>query len=607
MEAQSEPTIHDARMWAQISLRAFAAATNCLIPGRRFVLVNNDSISPTDPRPRALVDLLSGFGAHVEWTELAAPLPLSSSSSTSASTQAVVYVSEDGADHSELQTLSVAHHGAVLVDTPLGGRPVVVYSPNLEPMSPPHAASNKPDYGVRRIEWARSRMPVTRKMVDDLAADGLIQGRKIGVSLVLEPKTAALAQMLHEAGAKVSVFGHADETRDDVAAALRAGGVDVFADSSADALREEELARGFLGSGVEFLLDDGSHLIRMAHDPSRAPGALDMIAGAGEETTSGVRPLRGFDLRFPVLSANDARSKTLFDNAYATGQSCLLTILDLLDPTGAGVPLEGESVVVIGYGDVGKGFARFTRACGAKVTVVELDPVRELQALMDGYRTASLENAVTTAVMVVSATGEPSTIPVSAMERMRPGTVLAVAGGVTGEIELDEAEAAGWVMSDAPGLRAVQLLSRGCESVGGQDEHVDASLAGGGRAWSGFEPIRAGESASERATTGQTPNLGVPRRSFGRPSAKFWASLAGEGEGQERGHEPRLVVLDRGGCINCTAGEGNPIEIMDISFGVQLACLRELLTRVHDLEPGLHQLPKTADDLVAKRALEALR
>ena len=144
---------------------------------------------------------------------------------------------------------------------------------------------------------------MTRRAVQDAAP--LIAGRTVGLSLVLEPKTAALALMLHEAGARVRVFGHAAETRDDVAEALRAAGIAVFAESGATGEREEELARLFLAGDVEFLLDDGSHLIRMAHDPRRAPGALESLVGAAEETTSGLRALRAFPLRVPVVASND--------------------------------------------------------------------------------------------------------------------------------------------------------------------------------------------------------------------------------------------------------------------------------------------------------------
>ena len=295
--------------------------------------------------------------------------------------------------------------------------------------------------------------------------------------------------------------------------------------------REWELAREFLSQRSEFLLDDGSHLIRLAHDADACPGVVDALLGAAEETTSGLRPLRSFDLRIPVLASNDARSKTLFDNAYGTGQSCWTTILDLIDPRGVGAPVAGMSVVVIGYGDVGRGCARFGAALGARVTVVELDPVRALQASMDGFAVASLEEAAPSAGMLISATGERSTIPLSALEAAPEGTIITVAGGVDGEVSIDEAVAASWIMAESG------------------DPHVQTLTS---------------------------------------PSGKT------------------LRILERGEGINYTVGEGNPIEIMDMSFGVQLASLRELLTHEGELAPGLHDLPREADDAVAAAALSTL-
>ena len=470
---------------AQLLLRAYARATNMLIAGRSF--------ATDDP---TLAALLRAFGAHVG--------PLSGVEGTQASTPVVFALEEDAAPTP----------GAITILAPGGVFRAVVAPDGLTITGPG-------DEG--RIEWARAHMPVTEAAARALAP--LVAGRSVGLSLVLEPKTAALALMLSEAGARVSVFGWASETREDVAARLRDAGIPVFADSAASREREWELAREFLAQRSEFLLDDGSHLIRLAHDTEDCPGVLDALVGAAEETTSGLRPLRSFDLRIPVMASNDARSKTLFDNAYGTGQSCWTTILDLIDPRGVGAPVARMSVVVIGYGDVGRGCARFGAALGAAVTVVELDPVRALQASMDGFAVASLQEAATSAGMLISATGERSTIPLSG------GAIVTVAGGVDGEVSIDEAVAASWVMAESG------------------DPHVQTLTS---------------------------------------PSGKT------------------LRVLERGEGINYTAGEGNPIEIMDMSFGVQLASLRELLTHEGELAPGLHDLPREADDAVAAAALAAL-
>ena len=476
---------------AQVLLREYARATNMLIAGRRFVT--------SDPE---LASLLEAFGAQV------APHP---SREGSSGLETVFDLSDQ----------AHPHPGAITVVAP-GGSFQGVYAPDASPISGPG------DTG--RIAWARSLMPVTEGAVRRIGH--LLPGRRIGLALVLEPKTAALALMLAEAGAEVSVFGHASETRDDVADALRRAGLKVFADSHATPEQEEALARDFLAENNEYLLDDGSHLIRMAHNPSRAPTALSALRGAAEETTSGLRPLRHFPLQIPVIASNDARSKTLFDNAYGTGQSCWTTILDIIDPAKIGAPIPGMKIGVIGYGDVGKGCARFGRALGGKVSVVELDPVRALQARMDGFTVASLSEVAARAGMLISATGEPSTIPLNALEALPENAIVTVAGGVVGEVEFEQALAAGWMLSEAA------------------DPHV------------------------QRLTD---------------PTGKS------------------LRLLEKGEGINYTAGEGNPIEIMDMSFGVQVAALTELLTHADELVPGLHNLPIQADNAVAQAALDALR
>ena len=476
---------------AQVLLREYARATNMLIAGRRFVT--------SDPE---LASLLEAFGAQV------APHP---SREGSSGLETVFDLSDQ----------AHPHPGAITVVAP-GGSFQGVYAPDASPISGPG------DTG--RIAWARMHMPVTEAAVRRIAH--LLPGRRIGLALVLEPKTAALALMLSEAGAEVSVFGHASETRDDVADELRRKGLKVFADSQVSPEMEEKLAQEFLAENIEYLLDDGSHLIRMAHDPGRAPTALSALRGAAEETTSGLRPLRHFPLHIPVIASNDARSKTLFDNAYGTGQSCWTTVLDIIDPDGLGAPIPGMRVGIIGYGDVGKGCARFARALGAHVSVVELDPVRALQARMDGFTVAALGELASTAGLLMSATGEPSTIPLSALEALPKDAIVTVAGGVVGEVEVEQALAAGWTLSEA-GPAHIQHLSD--------------------------------------------------------PNGKS------------------LRLLEKGEGINYTAGEGNPIEIMDMSFGVQVAALTELLLHGDELEPGLHNLPIHADNAVAQAALDALR
>lgn len=344
-----------------------------------------------------------------------------------------------------------------------------------------------------RIAFARQHMPVAAALAERLDLTGL----RVGVAMVLEPKTAVLSLLLRERGAEVSVYAHPDEIDVAVADELRAQGFAVTADPALAGPDERAEALAFLRAGLDVLLDDGAHLIRLAHEDD--PALVDGWIGACEETTSGLTPLRRMQdagtLRCAVMAVNDARTKTMFDNRYGTGQSCVFAIADLLEERG--IALTDQPALVLGYGPVGRGVAAHLRALGVEVRVAETDPVRALEARHDGLVTGrALELAG--GALVVSATGVPSTVTpeIAAVAR-----VIAVAGGVPGEV-----------------------------------------------------------------------------------------SDAGE-----------ALVLGGGGAVNITAAEGNPIEIMDLSFAVQLAALGELLER--RAEPGVHALGPEVDELVARTAL----
>ena len=374
------------------------------------------------------------------------------------------------------------------------------------------------DDAAQRLDYAWGRMPAVTAAGRRLAASGKLRGRRVGLSLVLEPKTAVLALALQEAGAQVSLLGRWAETDQEVAAELARRGVTVFATD--DPGQDEALADAFLRQRLHILLDDGSRLIRQLLD--RPEDAAELI-GAAEETTSGLWGLEGHRLPFPVIAVNDAGSKLWFDNAHGTGQSCLFTIADLVAPDAAW--LAGRVVALAGFGAVGEGFARHAAALGAQVRVADIDPRAELRARFAGFPTGSFAELVTDAELIVSATGRAGTIGVEVLEAAADGAVLAVAGGVDGEVDLAGASAAGWQLVEvAPKI---------------------ADLVRGDR---------------------------------------------------------RLRLLDRGECINCTAGEGNPIEIMDLSLAVQASAVEYLLEA--DLAPGLIDLPLAADQRVARTALE---
>ena len=229
-------------------------------------------------------------------------------------------------------------------------------------------------------------------------------GRRVGIALMLEPKTACLA----EAAAAVGADGRRLRQRllDEAAGRRRAARgrpAPCFTDRDA-----------FLDTRIEYLADDGAGMVRRLHDARR--DVLGDLRGVAEETTSGVRPLRNMAaegaLAVPCLAVNDARSKLRFDNVYGTGQSVVMAVLDA-----TGVHLAGAGVVVAGYGRVGHGIAAVARALGARVTVTEVDPVEALAALHDGHEVAPLLDAVATADVVITASGIGHTLTGRARRR----------------------------------------------------------------------------------------------------------------------------------------------------------------------------------------------
>ena len=406
-----------------------------------------------------------------------------------------------------------------------------------------------------RIDWARAHMPVSRALAAELG--GRVRGLRIGISMVLEPKTAVLALLLQEAGAEVGVFAFAAETDGAVAAALAARGIAVHAAATASPAEERGHALALLDSCPQVLVDDGAHVIRLAH--RERPGVVDGLIGATEETTSGVLPLRAMAaagaLRVPVIAANDAETKTWFDNRHGTGETCVLAIARALDDD-----LDGAEAAVVGFGPVGEGCAERLRALGAAVTVVDRDPRRALAARFAGYATAPIGTAVSAADLIVSATGVPGTIDATVLAACREDAVIAVAGGAPEEVLLP------------PGIRV--------EPAGPHLQRLVLQVEDGG---------------DGPAAQGPDTAHGSPRDPAGtRP-----------GGGAAAGAGPAAVRLLAGGdCVNIVAGEGNPIDVMDLSFAVQLAAIRRLLEGPA-LPAGVHALSAAADARVAGAAIGA--
>jgi adenosylhomocysteinase len=298
--------------------------------------------------------------------------------------------------------------------------------------------------GHKKIDWAAEHSPVLNIIREEYLKDGTFDGLGVGVALPIEAKTAYLTVVLAEAGAEVAVASPGPFfVQDDVAAALAERGVSVYASSdnppeAADRELERVLDKALDGREA-VLIDDRAGLVRLAHTTRR--NLLDGIRGASEETTSGVAKFRAMEregvLEFPVVAANDARCKYLFDNRYGTGQSTLTAIMQSTN-----LMVGGKRVVVLGYGWCGKGIARYAAGLGARVSVCEVDPVRGLEAYADGFDVLPALDAAETGEVFITATGSRDVLTAAHFERMRDGAILANAGGVDVEIDVDGLTAA---------------------------------------------------------------------------------------------------------------------------------------------------------------------
>jgi adenosylhomocysteinase len=293
--------------------------------------------------------------------------------------------------------------------------------------------------GHRKIDWAARHSPVLNIVRDTYLRDGIFEGLGVGVALPIEAKTAYLTVVLAEAGADVAVASPGPFfVQDDVAAALAERGVTVYASSESppeDADRELERVLDRSLDGKEaVLIDDRAGLVRLAHTTRR--NLLEGIRGASEETTSGVAKFRAMEaegmLEFPVIAANDARCKHLFDNRYGTGQSTLTAIMQ-----NTNLMVGGKRLVILGYGWCGKGIARYAAGLGARVTVCEVDPVRGLEAYADGFDVLPALEAARIGEVFITATGSRDVLASTHFERMRDGAILANAGGVDVEIDVE--------------------------------------------------------------------------------------------------------------------------------------------------------------------------
>jgi adenosylhomocysteinase len=382
--------------------------------------------------------------------------------------------------------------------------------------------------GHRKIDWVAQHSPVLNTISKNQLADGALRGRKIAMTIHLEAKTAYLALLLSEAGADVTVAGSNPlSTQDDVCAALVERGVRVFATHDPTDEEFERYLHQTIETGPELIIDDGAELVGRLVDAN--PNLVGNVVGASEETTTGILKLKAMEaegvLPFPVLAANDARMKHLFDNRYGTGHSSLVALL-----SSTNLFISGKAVVVMGFGWVGRGLAKYADGLGARVIVCEPDPVKLLEAYAEGYEVMNSMKAAEIGDVFLTGTGNLKVLDKAHLERMKDGVLLANAGHYDHEFDLD----------------ALQEMSASSGEV------------------------------RKNVTEYELPD--------GR----------------------RLHVLARGRLVNIAAGDGHPVEIMDLTFAVQALAAHHLAKNAAEMRPGLHTIPVEIDELVARAKLASL-
>jgi len=382
--------------------------------------------------------------------------------------------------------------------------------------------------GHRKIDWVAQHSPVLNAISEAQLADGRLSGRRIAMTIHLEAKTAYLALLLAGAGADVTVAGSNPlSTQDDVCAALAERGVRVFATHDPTDEEFEYYLHQALETGPEILIDDGAELVGRLVE--HHPDLVGNVVGASEETTTGILKLKAMEtatvLPFPVLATNDARMKHLFDNRYGTGHSSLVALL-----ANTNLFISGKAVVVMGFGWVGRGLAKYADGLGARVIVCEPDPVKLLEAYAEGYEVMNSLQAAEIGDAFLTGTGNLKVLAREHFERMKGGVLLANAGHYDHEFDLSA-------------LREMSVEAR---------------------------------EVRENVTEYEMPD--------GR----------------------RLHVLARGRLVNIAAGDGHPVEIMDLTFAVQALAAHYLAKNATDMRPGLHPVPPEIDEYVARAKLASL-
>jgi len=383
--------------------------------------------------------------------------------------------------------------------------------------------------GLLRLQWAEAHMHVLSKIRERMARERPLQGLRVGMALHTEAKTGMLAVTLKDAGAHVRLAScNPLSTDDSVALALKEHyGIEVYAKKGETQEEYYDNLNQVIDLNPDFVIDDGADLIAELH--TRRRDALENVKAANEETTTGVIRLRSMakdgKLEFPVLAVNDASMKFLFDNRYGTGQSTLdgwMSSTNLL--------IAGKRLVVAGYGWCGKGIASRAKGMGANVIVTEIDPIRAIEAKMDGFEVMPMLDAVKVADIVFTVTGCKDIVRPEHVAAMKDGCVLGNSGHFDNEIDR-------------------RYLEDASESYRKVRESVMEYLLKDGR---------------------------------------------------------KVYLIADGRLMNLAAGQGHPVEIMDMSFATQALCVEHLAKCYGNMGNEVYTVPAEIDETVARLKLNSL-
>lgn len=383
--------------------------------------------------------------------------------------------------------------------------------------------------GKQRIQWAGREMPVLRQIQERFLQEKPLDGIRLVACCHVTTETAHLAIALKNAGANsVLIASNPLSTQDDVAASLVADfGIPVFAQKGEDAQTYNRHIQIALDHRPNIIIDDGSDVV--ATLIQQRPHQIADLIGTTEETTTGIVRLRAMlndgVLTFPAMNVNDADTKHFFDNRYGTGQSTLDGIIRATN-----ILLAGKTIVVAGYGWCGKGTALRARGLGGNVVVTEVDPIRAIEAVMDGFRVLPMAEAATQGDLFITVTGNKHVIRPEHFAIMKDGAIVCNSGHF--DIEID--------------LKSLRESSLSIQDV--------------------------------------------------RPFTQEYHLPSGKS----------IVVLGEGRLVNLAAAEGHPSAVMDMSFANQALACEYLVKYKGVLEPGIHSIPASVDQDIARLKLQAM-